>query len=102
MELSDNLQKAIKQIAKDENITYEEAEQVVSLSLYVLENVFRRGMNIDLGLIKFEVSKEMRGILKKQRIGDQYEIKQCIRFQEKINTKRQQTFYKVQNLKNNK
>jgi len=96
------MEKIIKQIAKDEDITYEQAEQVISLSWKVIEEVLKRGMNIDLGQIKLLVSKETYGVLRKQRIGDQYEIIQCIRFQEKIHTKRKQTIYKINNLKSRK
>jgi nucleoid DNA-binding protein len=98
--LSKTEQEITKQIAKDNDIDIKEVEEIVSLSIYVIENVLKRGMNIDLGAINFQIIKEARGVLRKQRLGDQKEIVKCIRFAEKISTKRQQTYLKVNNLKN--
>ena len=92
--------KIITEIAKETKISINQIEKILTLQNKVLLEILNRGINIDLGSIQFNVIKDARGVLRKQRIGDQKAIIDCIRNDKKIHLERKQTINKINKLNN--
>lgn len=79
-------------------IPKEQVEEIITTFYYVQEQVIKRGMNMELGGIRF---KNARSILSKQRIGDQKAVIESVRFSKPIHLQRHQTYLKHNKTKTN-